>query len=251
MADYVAVADNIIGSFTFGHPFDPTFHTPVTPLLIAISKLISVAICRPSIFWSLKISTESVCEALLYVTSALTLATLRTQRLSVALAAGACCLLPGLNRPNYLPGILLVFLAIVVRARTVQLSDAKRSKSWRSLRIFDLTLGLRQMALPAVFLLGFLGSWAQWIARNYVNYGEFTPTSSSEYLAIVWEQGAGPIRTGRYDSLKLADGSEFSKFGIDNVLETWRKRPTQSNDRDSPECSPRHGWRQTGRIYRA
>jgi hypothetical protein len=269
MADYVAVADNILESFTFGHPRGPTFHTPVTPSLIVISKLISavhfhsvfqfltqllafvgvlalareirlltgqtflalallgiVAICRPSIFWSLKISTEPVCEALLYVTSALTLTTLRTQRLSLSLAAGMCCLLLGLNRPNYLPGILLVFLAILVRARTVQLSDAERSKSWRSLRIFGLTLGLRQMALPALFLCGFLGLWSPWIARNYINYGVFLPTSSSGYLSVISEQGGAPIRIGRYESLKLADGSEFSNFGTGNLFEVWQKLPT-------------------------
>ena len=269
MADYVAAADNIIGSFTFGHPDEPTFFTPVTPSLIAISKLISavhfhsvfqfltqllafvgvlalareirlltgqtflalallgfVAICRPSIFWSLKISTEPVCEALLYMTSALTLATLRTQRLSLSLAAGMCCLLLGLNRPNYLPGMLLVFLAILVCTRAVQLPDADRSKSWRSQRIFGLAFGVRQMALPAVFLCGFLGLWSPWIARNYINYGVFLPTSSSGYLSMVWDQGGAPIRIGRYESLKLADGSTFSKFGRNNVIEAWKKQPT-------------------------
>jgi len=269
MAHYVEVADNIIGSFTFGVSRAPTFITPVTPSLIAISKLISavhfhtvfqfltqllafvgvlalareirlltgqnflalallgiVAICRPSIFWSLKLSTEPVCEALLYVTSALTLATLRTQRLSLSLAVGVCCLLLGLNRPNYLPGISLVFVAILVRTRTVQLPDADGSKSWRGRRIFGLTFGVRQMALPAVFLCGFLGLWSPWIARNFIYHGVFQPTSSSGYLSVIGEQGGAPIRIGRYESLKLADGSEFSKFGINNVIEAWEKLPT-------------------------
>ena len=262
MADYVEVADNIVESFTFGVARAPTFITPVTPSLIAIAKLISavhfhsvfqiltqllaflgvlalareirlltgqrflalallgmVAICRPSIFWSLKIATEPVCEGLLYVASALTLATLRTRRLSLSFAAGMCCLLLGLNRPNYLPGIALVFVAIFLRARAVQLPDADRSKHGRSRLIFS----LRQTAVPAIFLCGLLASWSPWIARNYINYGVFLPTASSGYLAIVWEQGAGPIRSGRYQSLKLADGSEFSRFGITNVIEEWRK----------------------------
>jgi hypothetical protein len=158
--------------------------------------------------------------------TALTLATLRTQRLSLSLAAGMCCLLLGLNRPNYLPGVLLVFLAIVVRAGKARLPDAEWSKSWNSVQmIFSRTFGVRQMALPAVFLCGFLGLWSPWIARNYVNYGEFTPTSSSGYLAIVWEQGVARLRIGRYESLKLADGSEFSNFGITNVIEEWKRLP--------------------------
>jgi hypothetical protein len=269
MFHYVEVADNILGSFTFGVSRAPTFFTPVTPSLIAIAKLISpvhfhsvfqfltqllafvgvlalareirlltghaflawallgiVAVCRPSIFWSLKLATEPVGEALLYVTSAFTLATLRTQRLSLSLAAGVCCLLLGLNRPNFLPGISLVFVAILVRPGTVQLRDARRGQHWRSGQAFGQTLGVRQLALPAVFLCGFLGLWSPWIARNYINYGVFMPTSTSGYFGVIWDQGGAPIRIGRYESLKLADGSEFSQFGLNHILEAWERLPT-------------------------
>src|SRR3954452_11105068 len=41
MADYVEAADNILRSFTFGHPRNLTTLTPITPSLIAIAKLIS------------------------------------------------------------------------------------------------------------------------------------------------------------------------------------------------------------------
>ena len=269
MADYVDVADNIIRSFTFGLPNYPTYLTPVTPSLIAISKLISpahfhsvfqfatqlmvfvgmlalaheirlltghtflalalvgiVAMCRPSIFWSFKVATEPVCEGLLYISSALILATLRTQRLALSLVAGACCLLLGLNRPNYLPGISLVLVALLVRPRAVGLPDADRNGRPRRRRLFGLAFGVRRLALPAVFLCGVIAMWSPWILRNYVNYGVFLPVASSGHLALVWEQGAAPIRTGRYDRLKLADGSEFSNFGIINVIETWKKLPT-------------------------
>jgi hypothetical protein len=251
MADYVEVADNIVSSFTFGVARAPTYFTPVTPSLIAIAKLISpghfqavfqcltqllafvgmlalareirlltgqrflalalvgiVAFCRPSIFWSLKIATEPLGEALLYLASALILATLRTQRFSLSLASGMCSLLLGLNRPNYLPGILLVLAALAVCTRTTQLRP------------------LRSLALPAVFLCGFFGLWLPWVARNYLNYGDLVPTSSSGYLAMLWEEGGAPLRPGRYESLTLADRSKFSEFGLNNVLEAWRKRPT-------------------------
>jgi hypothetical protein len=266
MADYVEVADNIVGSFTFGLARAPTYLTPVTPSLIAFSKLISpahvqsvfqfftqllafigvlalareirfltrqtflslallgiVAICRPSIFWSLKISTEPVCEAFLYLSAALTLATLRTERFSVALVAGMSCLLLGLNRPNYMPGIALVFGAIILRARRIGLwgglwREAKGSKTSPA--------GMRQFAVPLGFVCGFLGLWSPWVARNYFRYGEFMPMSSSGYLGMVWEEGGAPLRAGRYQSLKLADGSEFSNFGLNHVLEQWQKQPT-------------------------
>ena len=275
MAHYVEVADNILGSFSFWLSRAPTVFTPVTPSLIAISKLVSavhfhsvfqfltqllafvgvlalarelrlltgqtflalallgiVALCRPSIFWSFKLSTEPVCEALLYVTSALTLATLRTQRPSFALAAAVSCLLLGLNRPNYLPGISLVFVAILLRVLTVRVLDARPRKSWRSWWPFGWTLEVRHVALPAVFLCGFLGLWSVWIARNYLHYGAFLPTSSSGYFTVIWDLGGAPIRIGRYESLKLADGSEFSQFGLNNVLEAWEKLPTSGERSD-------------------
>lgn len=269
MADYVEAADNIRRSFTFGLPQHPTFLTPVTPSLIAITKLVSaahfhavfqfvtqllvfvgvlalareirlltghaflaftlcgiVAMCRPSIFWSFKVATEPVCEGLLYLTSALVLATLRTQRCSLSFAAGACCLLLGLNRPNYLPGISLVFVAILVRTGAGRLPRPDRADSGRGQRLFGPTSRVRRVALPAMFLCGVLALWWPWIARNYVNYGVFLPTASSGYLALVSEQGAGPLRAGRYRSLTLADGSEFSNFGIMNVIQAWKSLPT-------------------------
>ena len=198
-----------------------TGHTFLALTLVGI-----VAMCRPSIFWSFKVATEPLCEALLYITSALILATLRTQRLSLSLAAGWCCLLLGLNRPYYLPGISLVFVALLVRTRAVRLPDADSRNSRRGRRLFGPPFGVRHMALPAVFLCGFLGLWSPWIARNYINYGVFLPIASSGYLALVWEQGARPIRIGRYDRLTLADGSEFSNFGIINVIKTWKALPT-------------------------
>src|SRR4051812_28251743 len=61
------------------------------------SFLLIVAICRPSIFWSLKLSTEPVCEAFLYATAAMALATLRTRSWYWGAACGFLALCLGLN----------------------------------------------------------------------------------------------------------------------------------------------------------
>src|SRR6185295_1685314 len=55
---------------------------------LGVSFLLIVTLCRPSIFWSLKLSTEPVCEAMLYATLATGLATLRTRSLGWAAICG-------------------------------------------------------------------------------------------------------------------------------------------------------------------
>src|SRR5205085_2727661 len=71
---------------------------------LGASFLLIVAICRPSIFWSLKLSTEPVCEAFLYATAAMALATLRTRSWRWAALCGFLALCLGLNRPGFLLG---------------------------------------------------------------------------------------------------------------------------------------------------
>ena len=69
---------------------------------LAASFLFIVAICRPSIFWSLKLSTEPVCEALLYATAATALAALRTRQLALGGAVRRSRAVPG-SQPAGIP----------------------------------------------------------------------------------------------------------------------------------------------------
>ena len=82
---------------------------------LAASFLFIVAICRPSIFWSLKLSTEPVSEALLYATAGTALATLRTGSWRWAGLCGVLALCLGLNRPGFLPGTMLIPLAFLIQ----------------------------------------------------------------------------------------------------------------------------------------
>lgn len=249
---YVQTADNIVDGFYFGFgPDRPVYYTPVTPLAIALAKLIGhegyiwifrymiqaasfagalalvrelawatgarwagltllfiLAISRPSIFWSLKPATETVCEALLYCCAALALATVRRRSLSLAVATGIACLALGLNRPNFLPGALIVVLALLC------VGVSKREGRRLSLPRFE----RRAVALAVAFALAFFATWSIWIGRNLVNYGMFVPTSTSGLVTMMWDYGGSPVRIGRYTSLRLADGSEYSNFGLNETI---------------------------------
>ena len=261
---YVMTADNIAGKFYFGvEPARPVYYTPITPLAIAIAKLISpenylwwfrylmqlltfagavalvrelalmtrsrwlglaflfvLAISRSSIFWSLKPATETVCEALLYLSAALALATARKRSLGLALLCGVVCLALGLNRPNFIVGAMIVSLAFIIREdREMKRPESVglRKRSWWKVNP-AFKLDYRGLALMVVFLIGFFGSWSIWIGRNLINYGMFIPTSSSGLITAHWDYGGGPIRIGRYTALKLADGSEYKEFGINKLI---------------------------------
>ncbi len=273
IAGYVTAGDNIARYFFFGlDEAHQTYYTPVTPTLIAISKLIAplrferafrvliqiitfvsalglvreihlltgkkwlgasflliVAICRPSIFWSLKLSTEPVCEAFLYATAATALATLRTGAWSWAALCGFLALCLGLNRPGFLLGTMLIPLAFLVQGLRTRLHDQVSPGSERAerspRRIFATAFapGLPALLVAGVFAVGFFGTWSLWIGRNLINYGAFVPTSSSGAQSAIWDYGGGPIKIGGYNSLELADGSQFTKFG--QVMEEAARYP--------------------------
>ena len=81
----------------------------------------------------------------------------------------------------------------------------------------------RALLMAGVFALCFFGMWSLWIGRNLINYGVFMPTSSSGAQSAIWEYGGSPVKIGRYNSLTLPDGSEFSTFG--KVMEEANRYP--------------------------
>lgn len=185
---------------------------------LAASFLLIVAICRPSIFWSLKLSTEPVCEAFLYATAAAALAALRTRAWYWAVLCGFLALCLGLNRPGFLPGTMLIPFAFLVYGLQTRLRETRTQRgasaaSSRWMLAKALVPERRAFLITAVFALGFFGPWSVWIGRNVINYGAFIPTSSSAAQSSIWDYGGSPIKIGRYNSLTLADGSTFTKFG--------------------------------------
>ena len=182
---------------------------------LAASFLFIVAICRPSIFWSLKLSTEPVCEALLYATAATALATLRTGSWRWAGLCGGLALCLGLNRPGFLPGTMFIPLAFLIQGFVSgrRQGDERTGQDAPARSFGALARNPRTLLMAGVFALCFFGMWSLWIGRNLVNYGVFMPTAASGAQSSIWEYGGTPVKIGRYDSLTLRDGSEFSNFG--------------------------------------
>jgi hypothetical protein len=151
--------------------------------LLGWGVLFVVALCRPSIFWSLKLSTESVSEALLLSTLAASLHALRTASPVAFAVAGGLYLLTGLNRPQFLIGLFVLGAALLVTRRF------RRQALW--------------------FALGVAIVWSPWVVRNYLQYGVFVPAALSGSDTLIEEYGVGPIRAGAYTALEV-DGRSIS-----------------------------------------
>lgn len=190
---------------------------------LAALLVLVVALCRASIFWSLKLGTEAVSEMLVLWSLGVSLHTIRTQSLVTAALAGMLCLLLALNRPQFFPSLLIVAAALALagfRWQKGRDADAGSVKSKRA-SILD----RRRLAQSAVFVLAAVTVWSPWVVRNYVHYGVFIPTATSGVEAFVWEYGGGPITPGRYNELPLADGTVVRDFGLDNLRTLVRDSP--------------------------
>lgn len=190
---------------------------------LAAAWLLLLALSKPSIFWSLKLGTEAVSEALLISSIGLVLRAIRTGSLVGAGFAGAVCLLLALNRPQFMPAILIagVFWGCAsVSSRGKKPLMPTPSRPVR-MRLRDPA----RLLQAACFGLGVALAWSPWIVRNYVNYGAFVPTGTSGNESIIWEYGGAPIKITRYRELRLPDGSSLAEFGLDKIRERLASVP--------------------------
>lgn len=179
-----------------------------------------VALSRPSIFWSYKLSTEGLSEALLMATTALTLRAIRTGSLPSAFFAGASAILLGLNRPQYVPAALaLPFLIVFCHWLAGRLS-ARPAPPRLLLRMF------------AAGLAGLLLAWSPWIIRNYRQFDAIVPLSTTGYESFLWDSGAGSIGPSGYTELRLSDGEVLRQFGIRNIQRLAQRYPNEIDRRD-------------------
>src|SRR2546423_1578838 len=134
---------------------------------LGIALLAAVALCRPSIFWSLKPSTETPSEALLLASIGLGLHAYRTRSLSAAAACGLMCIFLSLNRSQFLPSALIVgaiFLYSTLFRRgekTWDMQTAVSSRRWFA-RV-RLNLDSTRLAQTICFALGLAVVWTPWI----------------------------------------------------------------------------------------
>lgn len=203
---------------------------------LGLALLFIVAICRPSIFWSLKVGTESVSEALLLASLSLGLRTVRTNSPLVAFFAGAVCLLLALNRPQFFPSVVLAAVFLLLGAipfhwrakragvlgRVSERLELRKVPPW-----FDWApRGNRRRGLTAAcFVLGVALAWSPWLVRNYAHYGAFVPFGTSGFDTFVWEYGGGPIKPGRYTELPYGDGKVLREFGLQKVQDIVNRQP--------------------------
>ncbi|UGV25856.1 hypothetical protein E0H22_09250 [Rhodopseudomonas boonkerdii] len=177
----------------------------------AYALLIVVALCRPSIFWSYKLGTETVSEALLWLTMAAGLRAIRTKGWQAAMFAGSAGLALGLGRPQFLPAVLLMGLTIVLCA-----SFNGRIASPRIAGLLPRT-ALRQ---GFAFAVGVLIVWSPWLVRNHRITHNIVAVGTSGTDSLLWEAGGGPIGRQTYTSLALSDGTVITEFGLP-ALRQW------------------------------
>ncbi|MFN8389548.1 MAG: hypothetical protein U0136_04595 [Bdellovibrionota bacterium] len=141
----------------------------------AAALLIVVALSRPSIFWSLKLSSEGVAEALLYLSSAAALCAWRRNTLLSFLCCGMIFSTAMLNRPNFMLSVALFPAAVVVR---------------RSFSNTTLAGGRSIFGLLTAYALGIVLLWAPWLIRSYRLYGHVIPfvtAGPTSFIYGVWE----------------------------------------------------------------
>lgn len=203
---------------------------------LGLAVLFIVAICRASIFWSLKIGTEGVSEALFLSSLALGLRTVRLNSPLAAIFAGAACILLALNRPQFFPSVVVAagFLALGavpfhrwagrpgLVGRLASRLELRKLAPW-----FDpATRGNRRRLLTAIcFGLGIMIVWTPWLVRNYAHYGAIIAFNTSGTDTFIWEYGGGPIKPGRYTELPYGDGKVLREFGLHRIQQDLRKMP--------------------------
>ncbi len=176
---------------------------------IGAGVLAVVSLSKPSIFWGYKYCTETVSEMLIIAALALMLHTIRRNNKWSALAAGSAGAMLFLNRPQFLPGVLLLapLLSTHVRAWLERLGRTSSTLTTRVTAPAKVTIASAARKPLAAFCLGVFLIWTPWIARNYAHYGAFIPLGTSGGEAIYWEYAGAPIRVGRYDTLPQVTGT--------------------------------------------
>lgn len=192
--------------------------------------LLIIALSKPSIFWSYKVSTETVSEALFICAIALSLRAYRTRSMMIAAISGLACLLLALNRPQFFPSAICIgacFVAAGFQWRSKGPADHKdeadngssKSRTRRGLPRWVAALRIadrRRLVQAVCFAVGAAVIWTPWIVRNYRHYGALIPTATSSADSVFWEYGGRPIRAGAYDTLRLSDGRVMRDFNLED-----------------------------------
>lgn len=141
--------------------------------LLGLILLFTVALSKSSIFWSYKLSTEGLSEALLYLSLAAAFFTWR-RPVRGALPLAIILTLATLNRPNAI--LSLGFFPLLLAIKWY-LSSQKPAP-----RVLLCTLSL--------YVIGISAIWAPWLYRSYTLYGHVVPFNTAgptSFIYGVWQ----------------------------------------------------------------
>jgi hypothetical protein len=148
---------------------------------LASALLWVVALCRPSVFWSLKLAREGLAEGFAYWCVAASILAFRSRHWLYFLLLGGICGAAFLNRVNSFVVVPLLAAAVVVHS--VRRRDIRRGA-----------------LLLVAFVVGVVLIWGPWLSRSYRLYrGSLVPFSTQP--VFFWEMGPFTVR--------LADGTEL------------------------------------------
>lgn len=137
---------------------------------LALGFMLSVAVGKWSIFWSLKYATEGLSEGLLYFVLGLSLFCFRKGGKFGWFINGAVNAALVLTRPNFI-GIFVALIGILFVT---------------SFPLVNRVMLIKRLLLC---LFGFFLIWAPWVGRGYLLYGGFLPFSTHSGASFFWELG--------------------------------------------------------------
>ena len=147
-----------------------------TPVLIF---LYCVALSKSSIFWSYKLSRESIGEAFIYICIASILWALRKNSFITFFWVGVIFILAAFNKTHYLLNGPIFFLGYFILIYLANREEFNHKKS---------------AILLIAFGLGFVSCWAPWILRSYQLYGRFLPLTTEGPYCFLWTLGDFEVR---------------------------------------------------------
>lgn len=142
---------------------------------LGLTMLLVIASAKPSIFWSLKVASEGLAEAMLYASIAITLLAERSRSRTAFLLAGFTYAVTFLTRPLY----VIVGFAAPAFFLARELVARRRAAHRTSLLHTALPIGL--------ILLGLAVGWSPWLIRSYRLYGHIVPLTTQGAQSFLWE----------------------------------------------------------------
>lgn len=141
---------------------------------IGFALCLIVALSKSSIFWSYKVSTESLAEALGYWTMWLAMRATREPSKVIYFCLGALLTVAVLNRPQFL--LAGIFILLGIQALIFIKGPDKLSGNLRRSLISSGLIGGAMLVV-----------WSPWLIRNYRLYDNIVPFSTQGPYSFMWE----------------------------------------------------------------